>query len=86
MSISGSREFRFWLVCNLQIALGVVLTNSDAVWGRGDPAFIYPGAEAFKQDSPDATVRFVDAGHFALETKRWEVARIVRVWLTGIGY
>ncbi|KAF2173790.1 hypothetical protein M409DRAFT_62047 [Zasmidium cellare ATCC 36951] len=57
-----------------------------AVWGKGDPAFIPPGAEAFKQDSPDAVVRFVDSGHFALETKRWEIARIMRGWLTSIGY
>lgn len=57
-----------------------------AVWGKGDPAFIPPGAEAFKQDWPDAVVRFVDSGHFALETKRWEIARIIRGWLTSIGY
>lgn len=57
-----------------------------AVWGKGDPAFIPPGAEAYKRDSPGATVRFVDAGHFALETKRWEVARIVKGWLSGVGF
>lgn len=57
-----------------------------AVWGKGDPAFIPPGAEAFKKDSPDAVVRFVDAGHFALETKRWEIARIMKGWLTSIGF
>lgn len=49
-----------------------------AVWGKGDPAFIPPGAEAYKKDSPGAVVRFVDAGHFALETKRWEIARIMK--------
>lgn len=57
-----------------------------AVWGKGDPAFIPPGAEAFKKDSPDAVVRFVDAGHFALETKRWEIARIMKEWLSSIGF
>jgi pimeloyl-ACP methyl ester carboxylesterase len=40
-----------------------------AVWGKNDPYFIPPGAEAFKRDLPDAIVKFYDAGHFALETQ-----------------
>ena len=39
-----------------------------AVWGKNDPFFLPPGAEAFKRDIPDAVVRFFDTGHFALET------------------
>jgi pimeloyl-ACP methyl ester carboxylesterase len=39
-----------------------------AMWGKNDSFFIPPGAEAFKRDVPNADVRFVDAGHFALET------------------
>jgi pimeloyl-ACP methyl ester carboxylesterase len=39
-----------------------------AVWGRNDPFFLPPGAEAFKRDDPNAEVRFYDSGHFALET------------------
>jgi pimeloyl-ACP methyl ester carboxylesterase len=39
-----------------------------AMWGKNDTFFIPPGAEAFKRDVPDAEVRFLDAGHFALET------------------
>jgi pimeloyl-ACP methyl ester carboxylesterase len=39
-----------------------------ALWGKNDPFFIPPGAEAFKRDVPDADVRFLDTGHFALET------------------
>jgi pimeloyl-ACP methyl ester carboxylesterase len=39
-----------------------------AVWGRNDPFFIPPGAEAFRNDVPDARIVFLDAGHFALET------------------
>ncbi len=57
-----------------------------AVWGKNDPAFIYPGAEAFKQDLPDAEVVLLDAGHFALETKRWEIAEEVLKFLKKIGY
>ena len=41
-----------------------------AVWGRNDPFFLPPGAEAFKRDIPDAEIRFYDTGHFALETHR----------------
>lgn len=39
-----------------------------AMWGKNDSFFIPPGAEAFKRDVPNADVRFLDAGHFALET------------------
>ena len=49
-----------------------------AVWGKNDPFFLPPGAEAFKRDQPDAEVHFVDAGHFALETEATAIAeRIV---------
>lgn len=52
-----------------------------AVWGKGDPAFIPAGANAFKNDLPHAKVEFVDAGHFALETKVGEIAREVVAFL-----
>ncbi|KAL6718592.1 hypothetical protein ACLMJK_004684 [Lecanora helva] len=55
-----------------------------AVWGKGDPAFIPPGAEAFKRDLPNAIVKFVDAGHFALETKVEEIAKEVLQFLKGV--
>ncbi|KPG99980.1 hydrolase [Pseudomonas sp. RIT-PI-q] len=38
------------------------------IWGRNDPFFIPPGAEAFKRDNPNAVVELLDTGHFALET------------------
>ncbi len=38
------------------------------MWGKNDAFFIPPGAEAFKRDVPHADVRFLDTGHFALET------------------
>jgi hypothetical protein len=44
------------------------------VWGRNDPFFLPPGAEAFKRDNPNAEVRLYDAGHFALETQLKETA------------
>ena len=45
-----------------------------AVWGRNDPFFLPIGAEAFRRDIPDAIVRFLDTGHFALETHAREIA------------
>ena len=39
-----------------------------AMWGKNDTFFIPAGADAFKRDVPKADVRFLDAGHFALET------------------
>ncbi len=52
-----------------------------AIWGKNDPFFIPPGAEAFKRDVPDAEVRFVDSGHFALETHASEIGGIMRDFL-----
>ena len=52
-----------------------------AVWGRNDPFFLPPGAEAFKRDIPGAVVRFFDTGHFALETHASEIAAAIRGFL-----
>ncbi|MDB5533404.1 MAG: alpha/beta hydrolase [Hyphomicrobiales bacterium] len=52
-----------------------------AVWGKNDPFFLPPGAEAFKRDMPDAVVRFFDTGHFALETHAVEIADAIRAFL-----
>jgi pimeloyl-ACP methyl ester carboxylesterase len=52
-----------------------------AVWGKNDPFFLPPGAEAFKRDIPDAVVRFFDTGHFALETHATEIAAAIRDFL-----
>ena len=52
-----------------------------AVWGKNDPFFLPSGAEAFKRDIPQATVRFFDTGHFALETHAVEIAAAIREFL-----
>jgi pimeloyl-ACP methyl ester carboxylesterase len=49
-----------------------------AVWGKNDPFFLPPGAEAFKRDNPSAEVHFFDTGHFALETHVAEIAAAIR--------
>lgn len=48
-----------------------------AVWGKNDPFFIPPGAEAFKRDVKTAEVHFFDTGHFALETHHQEIADLI---------
>ena len=53
-----------------------------AVWGRNDPFFLPAGAEAFKRDIPNAVVRFLDTGHFALETHAAEVAGAIREFIS----
>ena len=52
-----------------------------AVWGKNDPFFIPPGAEAYKRDLPDAEIHFLDTGHFALETHGEEIAAQMRDFL-----
>jgi len=52
-----------------------------AVWGKTDPFFLPPGAEAFKRDNPNAEVRFYDTGHFALETHHAEIASAIQEFL-----
>lgn len=52
-----------------------------AAWGKNDPFFLPPGAEAFKRDIPEAVVRFFDTGHFALETHAGEIAAAIREFL-----
>ncbi len=49
-----------------------------AVWGKNDPSFIYPGAEAFKQDDENVEVDLVDSGHFALETHAEVIAQLIK--------
>lgn len=53
-----------------------------AVWGKNDPFFLPPGAEAFTRDNPNAIVRFIDTGHFALETHAGEIASSIRAFLS----
>ena len=52
-----------------------------AIWGRNDPFFLPEGAEAYRRDLPDSDIRFLDTGHFALETHAGEVATAIRSFL-----
>jgi pimeloyl-ACP methyl ester carboxylesterase len=57
-----------------------------AIWGRNDPFFLPAGAEAFKRDIPGAEVRFLDTGHFALETHAVEIAAEIRRFLSTVDF
>jgi pimeloyl-ACP methyl ester carboxylesterase len=54
-----------------------------AIWGKFDPYFIPAGAEAFKKDLPEAIVKFLPTGHFALETHLEEIVGAMREFLEG---
>jgi pimeloyl-ACP methyl ester carboxylesterase len=47
------------------------------VWGKNDPIFGAPGAEAYRQDLPDAEIHLLDTGHFALEDHAAEIADLI---------
>jgi pimeloyl-ACP methyl ester carboxylesterase len=52
-----------------------------AIWGKNDPFFLPAGAEAYRRDLPDAEVRFLATGHFALETHSAEISAAMRDFL-----
>jgi pimeloyl-ACP methyl ester carboxylesterase len=64
-----------------------------AVWGKHDPFFLPPGAEAYKRDVPTAEVHLLDTGHFALGTHATEIGCLIvnfldrrldpALWLAG---
>ena len=47
------------------------------VWGEKDPSFVAAGAEAFRQDLPNAEIHLLDAGHFALDEQTDEIANMI---------
>jgi len=56
-----------------------------AIWGKNDPFFVPAGAEAFRKDIPDAEVRFLDTGHFAIETHPVEISAAMKEFLKANG-
>jgi len=46
-------------------------------WGKNDSFFVPLGVEAFKRDVPNAVVKFLDAGHFVLETNLEDIASAI---------
>jgi pimeloyl-ACP methyl ester carboxylesterase len=48
------------------------------VWGKHDPFFIPPGAEAYLADLPKAKLVWLDSGHFVLDENVEQVAAEIR--------
>lgn len=46
-------------------------------WGANDPSFTAAGARAFEGDLPDAEIHLLGAGHFALDERTDEIARLI---------
>lgn len=74
-NIASYPEWQAWLRAHKPPTL--------VVWGRNDPSFIAPGAEAFKRDLPDAEIHLLDAGHFALDEKNDDIARLMLQFLAN---
>jgi pimeloyl-ACP methyl ester carboxylesterase len=53
-----------------------------AVWGKHDPFFLPPGAEAYRRDIADAEVHLLDTGHFALETHHKDIGELIDDFLS----
>ncbi|TIQ33369.1 MAG: alpha/beta hydrolase [Mesorhizobium sp.] len=91
LSRSGNNEIQLDLLLDYQSNVALYDTIQAylrqyqppvlAIWGEKDPFFIPAGAEAFKRDVPSAEVRFVDSGHFALETHAREIGAAMREFL-----
>jgi pimeloyl-ACP methyl ester carboxylesterase len=48
------------------------------VWGKNDPFFIPPGAQAYLKDLPEAKLVWLDAGHFVLDENAAQVAAEIK--------
>jgi pimeloyl-ACP methyl ester carboxylesterase len=46
------------------------------MWGKHDTAFTVPGAQAFRRDLPKARIEILDGGHFVMDTRLDDVARL----------
>jgi len=55
------------------------------VWGRNDPIFTTPGANAYLQDLPNAEIHLLNGGHFALVEYHREIAAFITTFLQKKG-
>jgi pimeloyl-ACP methyl ester carboxylesterase len=56
------------------------------VWGKNDPSFISPGAEAYARDLPNAEIHLLDAGHFVFDEQVDAIAGLMLDFLKKNGY
>ena len=55
------------------------------LWGTYDPSFTVAGAQAYRADVPDAQVRLLSAGHFAMDEAANDVAKLTAAFLRPLG-
>ena len=55
------------------------------LWGKHDLSFDPGEPERYRKDVPNAAVHLLDAGHFALDTKAYEIAGLVREFMKSSG-
>jgi pimeloyl-ACP methyl ester carboxylesterase len=55
------------------------------LWGKHDLSFDPDEPERYRKDVPNAAVHVLDAGHFALDTKAYEIAALVREFMRTSG-
>ena len=51
--------------------------------GKNDKLFVAAGAAAFKKDLPNAQISLLNGGHFVLEEKHKEAAKLIKDFLTN---
>ncbi len=54
------------------------------MWGKHDPVFVVPGAEAYLRDLPEAELHVLDGGHFLLEEQHAAVAVLIDRFLVRL--
>ena len=52
-----------------------------AVWGKNDPIFGPPGAQAFTNDLPNARIHLLEGGHFLLESALDDTTELIKTFL-----
>jgi pimeloyl-ACP methyl ester carboxylesterase len=53
------------------------------LWGKYDPSFDIGEPDRYREDVPNAEVVMIDSGHFALDTKAYEIAALVEKFMNA---
>lgn len=80
----GTQDYQVDLLENYKTNLGLYSAWQAAfrkhqpktliIWGKNDPFFIPPGANAYLNDLPEAKLVWLDSGHFVLDENTPQVA------------
>ncbi len=76
-------KFNITLYPEWQAAFRAHKPRTLIVWGKRDPFFVPPGAEAYLRDLPEARLVWLDAGHFVLDENLHTVAEEIKAFFGG---